>query len=208
MCWTLINRGRTSCNHFLFHVYKLQDKQGWSFTQASFASGMTEHIQSRQENTVHGWLTSRIKDWYTVQHLKVLWRIWWKTANWKHANLYVDPTGNQRDFKEGHDLSIFLQVNKKAHGTHVPLIAMTIKKPEILQSRCTAVQCTTVTFALMRSELSHARLKTYSLPDHIFCDGKWIVSAYENCCKICVADFTAVMWTQIHKLKMQKKKKK
>ena len=83
---------------------------------------------------------------------------------------------------------------------------MIIIKPEIVQSWCIAVQCTTVTFALMCSELSHARLKTYSLPDHIFCDGKWIVSAYENSCKVCFADFTAVMWIQIHKFKMQKKK--
>jgi len=93
-------------------------------------------------------------------------------AKWIHANLYVVPTGNQRDFQEGHDLSIFLQVYKKAHGTYAPLIAMTIIKTYIVQSWCIAAQCTTVTFALMCSELSHARLKTYSLPDHIFCDGK------------------------------------
>lgn len=60
----------------------------------------------------------------------------------------------------------------------------------------------------MCSESSHARLKTYSLLDHIFCDGKWIVSDDEKSCKVCVADFTAVVWIQIPKFKMQKKKKK
>lgn len=82
---------------------------------------------------------------------------------------------------------------------------MTIINLEIVQSWCVAVQCTTVTFALMCSQMSHTRLKFYGLLDHIFCNGKWIISAYENSCKLCVADFTAVMGIQIQKLKMKKK---
>lgn len=85
------------------------------------------------ETGLNGCLMSRLKDWYKVQCLRVLWRIWWKTANWTHTNLYVVPTGNQRDFKEGHVLSIFLHIYKKVYGTYAPLIAMT-NSPELVHS--------------------------------------------------------------------------
>lgn len=109
-----------------------------------------------------------------------------------------------RDTLRGrYDLST--QIYKKACGTYVLLTAMTIISLEIIQSWCVAVQCTTVTFALMCSQMSHTRLKFYGLLNHIFCNGKWTVSAYENSCKLCVADFTAVMGIQIHKFKAKKK---
>lgn len=87
------------------------------------------------------------------------------------------------------------------------LLTITIINLEIAQSQCAAVQCTTVVFALMCSQMSHTRLKFYDLLGHIFCNGKCIVSAYENSCKLCVADFTDVMGTQIQKFKMKKKNK-
>lgn len=83
---------------------------------------------------------------------------------------------------------------------------MTIINLEIIQSWYVAVQCTTVTFALMCSQTSHTRLKFYGFLDHIFCNGIWILSAYGNSCKLCVADFTAVMGIQIQKFKITKKK--
>lgn len=102
----------------------------------------------------------------------------------------------------GHDLSILIY--KKTCGTYVLLLAMTIINLEIVQSWCVAVQCTTVTFALMCSQMSHTRLKFYGLLDHIFRNRKWTISAYENSCKLSVADFTAVMGIQIQKFKMKK----
>lgn len=83
---------------------------------------------------------------------------------------------------------------------------MTIMNLEIVQGWCVAVQCTTATFALMCSQMSHTRLQFYGVLHHAFHDGKQVVSAYENSCKSCLADFTAVMGIQIQKFKMKKKK--
>lgn len=160
-------QGRASCNHFCFMQINL--KQDLSFMHASFQAGRTENIWSGEDNTIHNFLLSRKKE---VQHLRVLWRIWWKTVDWSHANLDSIPTGNQKDFKKYHDLSIFLKVNNRAQGSIMSLTAMIIKKQK--QFGVGAYLSNTVLWNMLY--LSHARLKTCSLTDHRFCDGKkWVV---------------------------------